>query len=113
MKFISWNVNGIRACVQKGFTGFLSGNGRRYFLHSGDEAAGRTDMILTLPGYHPVLELCRRRKVIPGLPFLPKRNHCRWLTDIGIEEHDHEGRVITLEFENFLYGDRVYTKLSE
>lgn len=41
MKFISWNVNGIRACAGKGL-GFFSGDGRRHFLHSGDEDAGRT-----------------------------------------------------------------------
>ena len=42
MKFISWNVNGIRACAGKGFMEFFSGDGRRHFLHSGDEDAGRT-----------------------------------------------------------------------
>ena len=76
MKLISWNVNGIRACVQKGFLEFFQEADADIFcIQESKMQAGQLD--LELEGYHQYW-IMQRKKDIPGRLCLQKRNHCRY-----------------------------------
>ncbi|RHV35595.1 exodeoxyribonuclease III [Ruminococcus sp. OM05-10BH] len=110
MKFISWNVNGIRACVQKGFLDFFQETDADIFcIQETKMQAGQLD--LELPGYHQYWNYAVR-KGYSGTAIFTKREPVSVQYGIGIEEHDQEGRVITLEFEDF-YFVTVYTPNSQ
>ena len=110
MKFISWNVNGIRACVQKGFLDFFQEADADIFcIQETKMQAGQLD--LDLPGYHQYWNYAVR-KGYSGTAIFTKREPVSVQYGIGIEEHDQEGRVITLEFEDF-YFVTVYTPNSQ
>lgn len=110
MKFISWNVNGIRACVQKGFLDFFQEADADIFcIQETKMQAGQLD--LDLPGYHQYWNYAVR-KGYSGTAIFTKREPVSVQYGIGIEEHDLEGRVITLEFEDF-YFVTVYTPNSQ
>ena len=110
MKLVSWNVNGIRACVQKGFL---------YFFHKIDadlfciqESKLQEGQIeLKLEGYHQYWNYAEK-KGYSGTAIFSKQEPMSVYYGIGIEEHDKEGRVITLEFDNF-YLVTVYTPNSQ
>lgn len=110
MKFISWNVNGIRACVQKGFLDFFQEADADIFcIQETKMQEGQLD--LELPGYHQYWNYAVR-KGYSGTAIFTKREPISVQYGIGIEEHDQEGRVITLEFEDF-YFVTVYTPNSQ
>ena len=110
MKFISWNVNGLRACVQKGFLDFFNSIDADYFcIQESKLQAGQID--LDLPGYHQYWNYAEK-KGYSGTAIFAKNKALSVSYGIGIEEHDKEGRVITLEYDNF-YLVTCYTPNSQ
>ncbi|MBP3462638.1 MAG: exodeoxyribonuclease III [Tyzzerella sp.] len=110
MKLISWNVNGIRACVQKGFLDFFKEADADIFcIQESKMQEGQLD--LELEGYHQYWNYAEK-KGYSGTAICTKQEPISVQYGIGIEEHDHEGRVITLEFEDF-YMVTVYTPNSQ
>lgn len=110
MKFISWNVNGLRACVGKGFLDFFKETDADIFcLQETKLQAGQID--LDLPGYHQYWNYAEK-KGYSGTAIFTKEEPLHVSYGIGIEEHDHEGRVITLEYADF-YFITVYTPNSQ
>ena len=110
MKLISWNVNGIRACVTKGFLDFFNEVDADIFcIQESKLQAGQID--LELPGYYQYWNYAEK-KGYSGTAIFTKKEPLNAFYGIGIEEHDNEGRVITLEFDNF-YMVTVYTPNSK
>ena len=110
MKLISWNVNGIRACVQKGFLDFFKEADADIFcIQESKMQEGQLE--LELPGYHQYWNYAER-KGYSGTAIFIKQEPLSVMYGMGIEEHDKEGRVITLEFEDF-YFVTVYTPNSQ
>lgn len=110
MKFISWNVNGLRACVQKGFLDFFYSIDADFFcIQESKLQAGQID--LDLPGYHQYWNYAEK-KGYSGTAIFAKNEALSVSYGIGIEEHDKEGRVITLEYDNF-YLVTCYTPNSQ
>ena len=110
MKLISWNVNGIRACVTKGFLDFFNEVDADIFcIQESKLQAGQID--LDLPGYKQYWNYAEK-KGYSGTAIFTKKDPLNVYYGLGIEEHDKEGRVITLEFDNF-YMVTVYTPNSK
>lgn len=110
MKFVSWNVNGIRACVQKGFLEFFKeANADIFCIQESKMQAGQLD--LELEGYHQYWNYAEK-KGYSGTAIFTKQEPISVRYGIGVEEHDKEGRVITLEFGDF-YFITVYTPNSQ
>lgn len=110
MKFISWNVNGLRACVGKGFLEFVQAEDADFFcLQETKLQAGQID--LDLAGYHQYWNYAEK-KGYSGTAVFSKEEALSVSCGMGIEEHDHEGRVITLEYPDF-YFITVYTPNSQ
>ena len=110
MKFISWNVNGLRACVQKGFLDFFNSIDADFFcIQESKLQAGQID--LDLSGYHQYWNYAEK-KGYSGTAIFAKNEALSVSYGIGIEEHDREGRVITLEYDNF-YLVTCYTPNSQ
>lgn len=110
MKLISWNVNGLRACVQKGFLDFFQDIDADVFcIQESKLQAGQID--LDLEGYHQYWNYAEK-KGYSGTAVFTKEKPVSVRYGIGMEEHDREGRVITLEFEDF-YLVTVYTPNSQ
>ena len=110
MKLISWNVNGIRACVQKGFLDFFKQADADVFcIQESKMQEGQLE--LGLEGYYQYWNYAEK-KGYSGTAIFTKQEPISVQYGIGIEEHDHEGRVITLEFEDF-YIVTVYTPNSQ
>ena len=110
MKLISWNVNGIRACVQKGFLDFFNEIDADIFcIQESKMQEGQLE--LDLPGYHQYWNYALK-KGYSGTAVFTKREPLNVTYGLGIEEHDKEGRVITLEFEDFFFVT-VYTPNSQ
>ena len=110
MRLVSWNVNGIRACVQKGFLDFFQEIDADIFcIQESKMQAGQLD--LELEGYHQYWNYAEK-KGYSGTAIFTKKEPISVAYGIGIEEHDKEGRVITLEFEDF-YMITVYTPNSQ
>lgn len=109
-KMISWNVNGLRACVGKGFLKFMKEQDADIFcVQETKLQAGQID--LDLPQYHQYWNYAER-KGYSGTAIFTKEEPLSITYGIGIEEHDHEGRVITLEFADY-YFITVYTPNSK
>ena len=110
MKFISWNVNGLRACVQKGFLDFFNEIDADFFcIQESKLQEGQID--LDLPGYQQYWNYAEK-KGYSGTAIFAKEKPLSVSYGIGIEEHDHEGRVITLEYDRF-YLVTCYTPNSQ
>lgn len=110
MKLVSWNVNGIRACVQKGFLDFFKEVDADIFcIQESKMQEGQLD--LELEGYHQYWNYAEK-KGYSGTAIFTKKEPISVAYGIGVEEHDKEGRVITLEFEDF-YMITVYTPNSQ
>ncbi len=110
MKCISWNVNGLRACVGKGFLDFFKEADADIFcLQETKLQPGQID--LELPGYHQYWNYAEK-KGYSGTAIFSKEEALRATYGIGVEEHDHEGRVITLEYPDFYFAT-VYTPNSQ
>ncbi len=110
MKFISWNVNGLRACVTKGFTDAFTQLDADFFcLQETKMQEGQLD--LAFPGYHSFWNYAEK-KGYSGTAVFSKHQPLSVSYGLGMEEHDKEGRVITLEMEKF-YLVTVYTPNSQ
>ena len=110
MKFISWNVNGLRACMGKGFMDFFKEIDADIFcLQETKLSEGQIEM--ELPGYHQYWNYAEK-KGYSGTAVFTKKEPISVTYGIGIEEHDHEGRVITAEFDDFYFVD-VYVPNSQ
>lgn len=110
MKFISWNVNGLRACVQKGFLDFFREADADFFCIQ-ESKLQEGQITLDLPGYYQYWNYAEK-KGYSGTAIFTKHEPLSVSYGIGIEEHDHEGRVITLEYPDF-YMITCYTPNSQ
>ena len=100
-KFVSWNVNGIRACVQKGFSEvFKTLDADIFCLQETKLQQGQID--LELDGYHQYWNYAER-KGYSGTAIFTKEKPLAVFNGMDIAEHDTEGRLITLEFENYYF----------
>ena len=105
-KLISWNVNGLRACMQKGFPDFMEKEKPDAIcLQETKLQAGQID--LELPGYYQYWNYAEK-KGYSGTAIFTREEPLSVQYGLGIEEHDHEGRVITLEYPDY-YLVTVYT----
>lgn len=110
MKLISWNVNGLRACVTKGFLDFFrEADADVFCLQETKLQAGQIE--LELPGYYQYWNSAVK-KGYSGTAVFSKKEPLSVSYGIGIEQHDQEGRVITLEFPDF-FVVTVYTPNSQ
>lgn len=110
MKFISWNVNGLRACITKGFEDIFKELDADFFcLQETKMQAGQLD--LQFDGYESYWNYAEK-KGYSGTAIYTRRHPLSVSYGIGIEEHDREGRVITLEMDNF-YLVTCYTPNSQ
>lgn len=99
MKFISWNVNGLRACMGKGFKEFFDEiDADAFCLQETKLQEGQIDF--APEGYHAYWNYAEK-KGYSGTAIFAKQEPISVRYGLGIEEHDHEGRVITLEYEKF------------
>ncbi len=110
MKFISWNVNGLRACVQKGFFDYLKETDADFFCIQ-ESKLQEGQITLELPGYHQYWNYAEK-KGYSGTAIFTKYEPLSISYGLGIEEHDKEGRVITLEYDSF-YLVTCYTPNSQ
>ena len=110
MKFISWNVNGLRACVQKDFEeSFRTLDADFFCLQETKMQAGQLD--LQFEGYTSYWNYAEK-KGYSGTAIFTRHEPLSVAYGIGVEEHDHEGRVITLEYPDF-YVVTCYTPNSQ
>lgn len=110
MRFISWNVNGLRACLTKGFPEFFQQIDADIFCRQETKLQqGQVEMVL--PGYRQYWNSAVK-KGYSGTAVFSKKEPLSATYGLGIEEHDQEGRVITLEFPAF-YLVTVYTPNSQ
>lgn len=101
MKFISWNVNGLRACVSKNFMDvFKEADADIFSIQETKLQEGQID--IDLPGYYQYWNYAEK-KGYSGVAVFTKTEPLSVYYGLGIEEHDKEGRVITLEFDEFYY----------
>ena len=110
MKLISWNVNGLRACEGKGFSDIFKQLDADFFcLQETKMQEGQLD--LKFDGYESYWNYAEK-KGYSGTAIFTKHKPLNVSYGLGIDEHDHEGRLITLEMENF-YMITVYTPNSQ
>lgn len=110
MKFISWNVNGLRACVKKGFEEYFKQLDADFFCLQ--ETKLQPDQIeIAFDGYRQYW-CSAEKKGYSGTAIFARHEPLSVSYNLGIEEHDHEGRVITLEYDKF-YLVCVYTPNSQ
>ena len=110
MKLVSWNVNGLRACVQKGFSeAFKKLDADIFCIQESKLQEGQID--LPLSGYEQFWNYAEK-KGYSGTAVFTRVKPLSVTYGLGIEEHDHEGRVITLEYDSF-YLVTVYTPNSQ
>lgn len=110
MKFISWNVNGLRACMTKGFMDFFDKIDADFFcLQEIKLSEGQIEW--EKEGYHAYWNYAEK-KGYSGTAIFTKHEPISVAYGIGIDEHDHEGRVITLEYDDF-YLVTCYTPNSQ
>ena len=106
MKFISWNVNGFRACLDKGFADFFKEADADFFaIQESKMQPGQADF--APEGYHQYW-YSADKKGYSGTAVFAKKEPLGVQYGLGMDEHDHEGRAITLEYEDF-YLLNVYT----
>ena len=113
-KFISWNVNGLRACVEKGFMDFFREVDADIFCLQ-ETKLQKGQINLDLPGYYQYWNYAEKKGYSGTAIFTKEEPICAtygMAESIGTDIHDHEGRVITLEFEDY-YMITVYTPNSQ
>lgn len=110
MKLISWNVNGLRACTGKGFLDFFKEIDADIFCIQ-ESKLQEGQILLDLPGYYQYWNYADK-KGYSGTAIFTKQEPLSVVYGIGIDQHDHEGRVITLEYQDF-YMVTVYTPNSQ
>ena len=110
MKFISWNVNGLRACMKKGFMDFFTDIDADFFCIQ-ETKMQQSQLTFEFPGYNYFFNDAEK-KGYSGAAIFAKTPPLSVAYGLGIEEHDKEGRVVTLEYDNF-YLVNVYTPNSK
>lgn len=110
MKLVSWNVNGLRACMEKGFLNFFQKADADIFCIQ-ESKCRREQVELELPGYFQYWNSAEK-KGYSGTAVFSRLEPLSVSYGMGIEEHDHEGRLITLEYADF-YMLTVYTPNSK
>lgn len=101
MKYISWNVNGLRAAVKKGFLDYFKQSDADVFcLQETKLQENQIDLSEELKGYHQYWNYADR-KGYSGTAVFSKQKPLNVFYGTGIDEHDHEGRLITLEFDEW------------
>ena len=110
MKLVSWNVNGIRACLKKDFMTFFNNIDADLFCIQ-ETKAHSSQVEISIPNYTQFWNSAEK-KGYSGTLILAKNHPINYMNGLGIEKHDNEGRVITLEYENF-YLVTVYTPNSK
>lgn len=101
MKMISWNVNGLRACVKKGFMDFFESSDADIFcIQESKLQKGQID--LNTEGYHQFWNYAEK-KGYSGTAVFTRKEPLDVSYGMGIEEHDKEGRLITLEYDGFYF----------
>ena len=110
MKFMSWNVNGLRACVQKGFLEYFNSTDADFFCIQ-ESKLQEGQIALDLPGYHQYWNYAEK-KGYSGTAIFTRHEPISVSYGLNIPEHDTEGRVITLEYGNF-YLVTCYTPNSQ
>ena len=106
MKFISWNVKGLRACINKGFEQFFKADADVFVFRN---KATAEQVEIAFEGYHQYLLCCKEG--YSGLIFT-RKEPIKVSFDLGLDKHNDEGRVITLEYEEY-YFVTVYTPNSQ
>lgn len=109
-KMISWNVNGLRACLGKGFLEYVKESDADIFCIQ-ESKCQEGQVELELPGYHQYWNYAEK-KGYSGTAMFTKEEPIAVIYGLGIEEHDHEGRVITAEFPEY-YVVTCYTPNSQ
>lgn len=110
MKFISWNVNGFRACLNKGFADFFTAEDADFFsIQESKMQPGQAEFVT--PSHHQYW-YSAEKKGYSGTAIFAKKDPISVRYGLGIDQHDHEGRAITLEYDNF-YLLNVYTPNSQ
>ncbi len=110
LKLVSWNVNGIRAALNKGFMDYFTAVDADIFaIQESKLSAGQLE--LETPGYHQVWNYADK-KGYSGTAVFSKEEPRQVKYGFGIDEHDHEGRICALEFDSFWFVD-VYTPNSQ
>ena len=99
MKLVSWNVNGLRSCLTKGFLEYVK-NEDADVICLQETKLQPEQAVFELEGYHRYF-YSAEKKGYSGTAIFTKKKPLSVRMGIGIEEHDHEGRVIALEFERF------------
>jgi exodeoxyribonuclease-3 len=110
MKLISWNVNGLRACITKGFFDFL--NAASPDIIALQETKMQPNQFTADPGKYKIYWNSAEKKGYSGTAVFVKKEPLNVTYGIGIPDHDNEGRVITLEYERFFFVT-VYTPNSQ
>lgn len=111
MKLVSWNVNGLRACMGKGFAGFLEAEAPDVICLQ-ETKMDRSQADFAFPGYHEYWNSCAVRKGYSGTALFSKTEPLSVTNGIGKEEFDGEGRVISAEYPDFFLVT-VYTPNSQ
>ena len=101
MRYISWNVNGIRACVNKGFKESFDKLDADIFAIQ-ESKMQKDQLSLELDGYYQYWNYAKK-KGYSGTAVFTRKEPLNVIYGMGIEEHDQEGRMITLEFEDFYF----------
>ena len=99
MKFISWNVNGLRACLEKGFVQYFTETDADFFCLQ-ETKLSEGQLSLSLPGYHAYWNYAQK-KGYSGTAIFAKEEPLNVTYGVGIPELDTEGRMITLEYPQF------------
>ena len=99
MKLISWNVNGLRACAGKGFADSVLGLDADVICLR-ETKLQESQLDVSLPGYQVYLN-CAEKKGYSGTAIFTRVPPLRVEKDMGLDEHDHEGRILRAEFEDF------------
>ena len=106
-KFLSWNVNGLRACLQKGFLDFVKGQNADFIcLQETKMQEGQAE--IPLDGYHKYFNSAEKKGYSGTAVFTPHEPVSVVYNGMNLEEHSHEGRMITLDMGGF-YLVNVYT----
>lgn len=111
MKLVSWNVNGLRACITKGFNDFFKDIDADMFCIQETKLQDNQAEGIEFEGYHRYMNSAQK-KGYAGTMVFTKQKPLNVTYGLGIEEHDNEGRIITLEYNNF-YLVNCYTPNSK
>jgi len=111
MKLVSWNVNGLRACITKGFNEFFKDIDADMFCIQETKLQDEQAEGIEFDGYYRYMNSAQK-KGYAGTMVFTKQKPLNVTYGLGIEEHDNEGRIITLEYDNF-YLVNCYTPNSK